>query len=127
MRAILGCGLAAMLMVSAGLSADDKKDEKIDAKKLLGKWEPADNKKDTKLVIEFAKDGKMTISADANGKDIKIDGTYKLDGKKLSIALSFGGQEQKETLTILKLTDDELSTEDSKGKKESMKRIKDKK
>jgi len=127
MRAILASSVTVFFCLAAGVCADDKKDEKIDAKKLLGKWEPADNKKDQKLVIEFAKDGKMTISADAGGKDIKIDGTYKLDGAKLSVALNFGGMEQKETLTILKLTDDEMSTEDSKGKKESMKRIKDKK
>ena len=45
----------------------------------------------------------------------------------MSLALAFGGQEQKETLTVLKLTDEELSTEDSKGKKETLKRVKDKK
>ena len=124
MREILGCTLAVLLMGSAAFSADDKKDEKIDGKKLLGKWEPAEAKKDAKLVIEFAKDGKLTISGDGGGKDIKIDGTYKIDGNKISIALTFGGQEQKETLTVTKLTDDEMSTQDSKGKKESLKRVK---
>src|SRR6185503_7444616 len=100
---------------------------KIDAKKLLGKWQPGEAKKGENVVIEFAKDGKLSISADADGKDIKIPGTYKLESNKLTLALAFGGQEQKETLTVLKLTDEELSTEDSKGKKETLKRVKDKK
>jgi hypothetical protein len=39
MRAILGCGLAVVLAVTAGVSADDKA-EKVDGKKLIGKWEP---------------------------------------------------------------------------------------
>ena len=126
MRAILGCTLAALLIGTATMSADDK-DVKIDVKKLLGKWEPAEAKKDAKIIIEFAKDGKLVISADGGGKDIKIDGTYKINGNKIDLALTFGGQEQKETLTVTKLTDDEMSTEDSKGKKESLKRVKDKK
>src|SRR5436309_3232157 len=112
MRAILGCGVAAVLMISAGLTADDKKDEKIDAKKLVGKWEPGDGKKDAKVTIEFTKDGKLQIVAEFNGKSEKAEGTYKLDGNKLDVTLKLGGQEQKETLTVLKLTDDELTTED---------------
>jgi len=124
MRAILACSLAGLFLLTAGLAADDKKDEKIDAKKLLGKWEPGEKKKDADIVIEFLKDGKVAIIAKGDGKELKIDGTYKLNGNKLDLALSFGGEEQKETLTIHKLTDDELATEDSKGKKETLKRVK---
>jgi uncharacterized protein (TIGR03066 family) len=43
MRAILSCTLA--VLVCCALSADDKKDEKIDAKKLVGKWVPKDKEK----------------------------------------------------------------------------------
>ncbi len=108
MRAILGCGLAAMLVFTAGLSADDKKEEKLDAKKLVGKWEPAE-KKEAGIVIEFVKGGKVAITAKANGMDIKVDGTWKLNGNKLDLALAFGGKEKSETLTVLKLTDEELT------------------
>jgi len=119
--------MVAVLIFSAAIAADDKKDEKIDAKKLIGKWEPSDSKKDLKTVVEFAKEGKLSLSVTVMGKTEKIEGTYKLNGNKMDLALSFGGQEQKETLTILKLTDEEMSTEDSKGKKETFNRIKDKK
>jgi uncharacterized protein (TIGR03066 family) len=127
MRAILSLGLSVLFLLTAGLAADDKKDEKIDAKKLLGKWQPAEAKKAENLIIEFAKDGKLSVSAEAEGKDTRIPGSYKLDGNKLTLALVLGSQEQKETLTVLKLTDEELSTEDSKGKKETLKRVKQKK
>jgi uncharacterized protein (TIGR03066 family) len=124
MRAILGCGLAVLVLFTATVGAEDKKEEKIDAKKLLGKWEPGEAKKGGDVVIEFLKDGKLAITANAAGKEIKIDGTYKVAGNKLELALSFMGMEKSDTATILKLTDDELTTEDAKGKKETLKKVK---
>ena len=124
MRAILGSAMAAILMFTATVGAEDKKEEKIDAKKLLGKWEPSEKKMDAEVTIEFLKDGKLSITANGAGKEFKFDGTYKVNGNKLELALSFGGKEKTETATIVKLTDDELTTEDGKGKKETLKRKK---
>ncbi len=112
MRAILGCGLAVLVLFTAAAGAGDKKEEKIDAKKLIGKWEPSEAKKGADVVIEFQKDGKLSIAANAAGKEFKIDGMYKVDGNKLELKLSFMGQEKSDTATILKLTDDELTTEE---------------
>jgi uncharacterized protein (TIGR03066 family) len=120
MRAILGC--AAVLVLACAAAAQEKKDEKFDAKKLIGKWETGDKK--STVVIEFAAEGKMTLTAGEPGKEIKAEGTYKLDGDKLDVSLKFMGEEQKEKLTIKKLTDTELVTEDSKGKSETLKRKK---
>lgn len=125
MRALMACGVAALLFGTAGF-ADDKKDE-VDLKKLIGKWQPTEKKKDADLTLEFKKDGKLAITAAANGKDFTIDGTYKVTGNKIEVAINFGGQEQKETLTVIKLTDDELTTKDSKGKEETVKKYKEKK
>lgn len=122
MRAILGCGLAAVLIFTAGLSADDKKDEKIDVKKLVGKWELKEAKGDAKRAIEFTKDGKLNIKA---GAEVKYEGTYKLDGNKLSLTVKAGENEIKKMATILKLTDEVLEAEGDDGKK-SFKRIKEK-
>ena len=126
MRALLGCGAAAILVFSAASAADDKKDEPIDLKKILGKWEPSEAKKDFKAMAEFADKGKLSLWITVMEKTDKIEGTYTVDGNKLDLTLSIGGKEQKETLTILKLTDEEMATEDSKGKKETFKRIKGK-
>lgn len=118
MRLILGC--AAMMLVVAAAPAEDKT-EKIDAKKLVGKWEPAGDGKG-KVVIEFAKDGKLHVTE----KDMKHDGTYTVDGNKITVAMTFVGMEQKHTVTVTKLTDAELTTKDEKGKEETLTRIKDK-
>ncbi|MFO0825679.1 MAG: TIGR03066 family protein [Gemmataceae bacterium] len=99
--------------------------EKIDAKKLLGKWEPAVQKKDEpKVVVEYAEKGKLTVHVMIGDKAEKIEGTYKVDGNKIEVKLAFGGKDILETLTVIKLTDDEAVTKDSKGKEETMKKVK---
>jgi uncharacterized protein (TIGR03066 family) len=121
MRALIG---AVVVLALAGFTAagqeKDKDKDKVDIKKLMGKWEP----KEGGITIEFADKGKLILSVDLGGKTEKVEGTYKLDGAKLEVVLSFGGKEMKETLTIKKLTDDELVTTDSKGKDETLKKAK---
>lgn len=66
MRIVLGCALA-VLMAGVGLAAD----EKIDAKKLVGKWEPKDRKEKKEgesVVIEFTKGGKVAVIHSGRGK-----------------------------------------------------------
>jgi uncharacterized protein (TIGR03066 family) len=123
MRTLIG---AVVVLAFAGLTtAQDKKDEKIDAKKLVGKWEPAGGKEP--VVVEFTDKGKLILSVEVGGKTEKVEGTYKLDGNKLKMVLSFGGKDQEETITVSKLTDDELVGKDSKGKEETLKKVKPKK
>lgn len=122
MRAVLGTALAVAVAVAAeGPAADN--DIPIDAKKLAGKWEPKEQKKDQKIVLEFTKDGALTISTTADGKTTTYTGTYKLSGNKLAIAMKIKGEEVKQEVTVLKLTDDELDTEDAKGKKDLLRRV----
>jgi uncharacterized protein (TIGR03066 family) len=113
-----------MVAMSAhnGLSADDK----IDAKKLIGKWEPKEKKEDAKIVIEFLKDGKPAVTVTGAGKDAKLDGTYKLDGSTLTTTLKIGDAERKRTRTITKLTDTEMVSSEEQAKEETLIRIKDK-
>jgi uncharacterized protein (TIGR03066 family) len=117
-------------MAAAGglsVAADDKPVEKIDVTKLIGKWEPKEAK-EPKLVIEFAKGGKLSITVTGKGKDAKLDGTYKIDGNKLVTTVKFGEKERSRTLTVTRLTATEMvSTDDEgKGKEETLIRIKDK-
>jgi len=122
MQKLLGFAAIAVLVVGTGAAADDKKDEKFDAKKLVGKWEPTDAKADLKMVIEFTKEGKLNIAA---GEDVKYTGTYKLDGAKLTFVVKAGENEVTKSITVLKLTDEILEAEGEMGKK-TMKRIKEK-
>jgi uncharacterized protein (TIGR03066 family) len=121
MRTLIG---AVVVLAFCGFAAaqKDKDKDKIDAKKLVGKWEPADAKE--KVVVEFTDKGKVILSVDFNGKSAMIEGTYKLDGNKLEMVMSFAGKDQKETLTVSKLTDDEMVGTDSKGKTETLKKVK---
>jgi uncharacterized protein (TIGR03066 family) len=121
MRALWGSAVV-LALVCAVSTAQDKKDEKYDVKKLIGKWETGDKK--LLVLIEFAAEGKLLLTAGEPGKEIKAEGTYKLQGDKLDVSLKFMGDELKEQLTIKKLTDQELITEDSKGKSETLKRKK---
>ena len=68
MRTIIG---ALVILAFAGFtvaSGQDKEKDKIDVKKLMGKWEP----KEGKVVIEFADKGKLTLSVDADGKSSEV-------------------------------------------------------
>jgi uncharacterized protein (TIGR03066 family) len=130
MRSIPRTALAILILTIAGAPAyaqPKDKDGKIDEKKLIGKWEPPDAPKDIKIVVEFAAKGKVTVSAEVGGKAEKLEGTYKLDGDKLTLNMKSGEKDRKETVTVTKLTDTELVTKDDKGKEETLKRVMEKK
>lgn len=116
MRTLLG--FAVILALACGATAAD---EKIDGAKLVGKWEPVQPKKGEVMVMEFTKDGKITITGE---KDLKIEGTYKLDGNKLALNVKFMDVEIKEVVTLTKLTDTEMEGKDKEGKAESFKKVK---
>ena len=125
MRALFGLG--AVLAVAGWLgAADDKKGEKIDGAKLVGKWEPKDPKKGEEFVMEFTRDGKMVVAGTLDGKPQKLEGTYKFDGARLSFELKAPGETIRETITLLKLTDDELEGREKDGRVEALKRAKPK-
>ena len=73
------------------------------------------------VALEAELEEQEAYECDPDGEGEHFTG---LRGNKISLALSFGGKENKETMTILKLTDDELETEDSMGKKETLVRLK---
>lgn len=118
MRAVLGC--VAVLGLACGAVGQDKKDGKIDPKKLVGRWEPADTKKGPPMVLEFTANNKVTLSVG----EAKAAGTYTLAGDKLEVSMKHGADEIKQTLVVKKLTDDELTTEDERKKTETLKRLK---
>ena len=119
MRTTLGCLLA--LLLGCGLSADDKDPAPIDAKRLVGKWRP----KGRAAVIEFTKDGKLTITED--GQDSTFEWAYKLDGTKLTLTTAVNGAKEILTFTVLNLTDTELVTRNDLGQERTRVRVKDKK
>jgi uncharacterized protein (TIGR03066 family) len=101
--------LVAALAVVCLVGTAARADEKDTAKKLVGKWEVTKAEEGTLptgTTVEFTKDG----------KDMTVEGTYKLDGDKFEIKFKMGDQEHSNTITITKLTDTELHTKDKDGK-----------
>jgi uncharacterized protein (TIGR03066 family) len=120
--------LAALSALLLGLTAaaEDKKDDKIDPAKLVGKWTPKE-KRDNPFVVEFTKDGKAKFTGTVDGKEMKSEGTYKADGNKVRLTMSLGEKVETTVRTVTKLTDDELISRDEKGETDTLVRVKDKK
>jgi uncharacterized protein (TIGR03066 family) len=111
---VLAVGAVLCLFGSAG-----RGDEKADAKLLVGKWEVTKADPGTAppgAVVEFTKDGKVTVTHKQDDKDVSISGTYKLEGKKISFALKVGDEEKTKTITITKLSAKEMTTKDENDK-----------
>jgi uncharacterized protein (TIGR03066 family) len=90
---------------------------------IIGKWEPKDGKQ--KGTVEFTKDNKVLLKIEGpDMKVIEVTGTYKFNGdEKVEVELNFMGEKMKEELKVT-VTKDELTTIDSKDKKEIFKRVK---
>jgi uncharacterized protein (TIGR03066 family) len=117
MRLLGIAGLACfVLALSSAAQAQDKASNKD---KIVGTWESKEG-----VLIDFAKDGKMKVSFKIDDKTIDVEGTYSVDGDKLTVNLKQGDQEKKDTATIKKVDDQELVTVDSKGKEDTLKRKK---
>lgn len=115
---ILALGLTFCLL-GLTVSAEDKKDD--NAKLAVGKWEITKTHEGGPPVgglIEMTKDGKLKVASDGEGKTVVMEGTYKVDGKKLLVTLKFGDKENKIELTIDKLDDTIFNTSSKEGKVE---------
>lgn len=123
MRGLIGA--AAVLALAGAAAGQGKKDDGVDAKKLVGRWESADPAK--AVTLEFAEKDKLTVSVTVAGRTDRLDGSYKLDGNKLDLALRVGGEEKKDTVTLSRLTDDELVGRGLTGGEETFKRVRPKK
>jgi len=100
--------------LTVGVRADDKKEDH--AKLIVGKWEATKVDKDAGLpegaVSEFFKDGKCKVTYKMDGKEMSHDGTYTVEGDKLTINMKgSGSDEQKMVITIKKCSETECTTE----------------
>ena len=84
-------------------------------KKLVGSWIVTKGNAPPNAVLTFSKDGKLVMSVDLQGKELKLEGTYTLKDNAITSKLSFNGKEMVEVHKIKKLTETELHTEDEKG------------
>jgi uncharacterized protein (TIGR03066 family) len=125
MASRLFAGLAVICLLGTAVRADDKKPDY--AKMIIGKWEVTkadDGTLPVGSIVEFTKDGKFISREKLDAKDVTFEGTYKVEGDKFDLDLKAGDQSIKVSITITKLTDDELHTKNDDGKVVEVKRKK---
>ncbi|MBA4189783.1 MAG: hypothetical protein C0467_17500 [Planctomycetaceae bacterium] len=122
MKAVCTAVLGVVLVAFAGTA----KAQDDNAKKLVGVWvvDKASGDLPAGSTVEFTKEGKIAAVIKADGKEIKFEGTYKLDKDKLNVELKVESETIKETVTIKKLTDDVLELEDKDKKVDTFKKKK---
>jgi uncharacterized protein (TIGR03066 family) len=124
MRALSAIVLGAAVLGLAGPAATQEKDDF--AKKIVGRWKVTETKTDAPvgMVVEFTRDGKLTLAATVDGKEHKAEGTYSVEKDKLRYKLRLADQTVEEAETIKKLTDDALELEDKDKKGTTLKKEK---
>ena len=99
--------------------------KKGNADLIVGKWELVKGEEvPAGSVMEFTKDGKMKVTMTMAGKEIAMEGTYKVEGEKLTTSLNVFGKEISDTDTIKTLNETMLILENTKGKVTELKRKK---
>jgi uncharacterized protein (TIGR03066 family) len=108
--------------VVAGVRAAD-----IDKEKLVGSWEVIKADEGAPPVgtaITFTKDGKVKVVHKVKDEERTGEGTFNVKGDKLSVTVKHGDKEDTHTVTITKLSDTEVTGENEKGAKFTLKRKK---
>ena len=125
MRA-LSAGLVALFACTAFAAPVPK--ERADAEKVVGTWKmtlDSQGQTTTNLELEFQQGGAMIIRQALPGGQMSVyEGSYRVIGTELPYEVKRGSFVKKETLTIKKLTADELIVVDPDGLKEEFVRVK---
>jgi uncharacterized protein (TIGR03066 family) len=121
LRLLAGWVLWATLVPAVEAKADISKD------KLAGVWEVVKADQGALPVgstVEFSKDGKAKVTHIRDGKETTVEGSYSLDGEKLTVKLKHDEKEVEHVITVKKLTDTEFVAVNEKSKTAEFKRKK---
>ena len=121
--------LLMVALVASGLVTASAARAKGDAnqEKLVGVWEVVKAEQGALpvgAVVDFSKDGKAKVTAVRDGKESTLEGTFVVEGTKLTVTLKHDEKEVKHAIKIKKLTDTEFVSENEKGKTAEFKRKK---
>jgi len=127
LRLMVAAAVAVAVALNTGVRAEDKQEKKDNAKLLVGTWEVTksfDKGPAVGATVEFTKDGKVKVKAKLDDKDVHREGTYKVDGDKLTLVMKRDDKESKTIISIKKISDKELITENEDKKSVELKRKK---
>lgn len=122
--------LVGLVVLGFGVTASTvqaQKDKDTNSAKLVGKWVIADAKAPQKISLDLMEDGKLHVIVETEAftpgskKVIKkemYDGTFAVEGKKLTLITKAGGQDVKRIFSVKTLTDQMLVIEDERAKME---------
>jgi uncharacterized protein (TIGR03066 family) len=95
------------------------------AKKIVGVWEVSKGGgAPAGAIAEFTKDGKVSVVVKQDGKELKAEGTYKVEKDKLITKITLNGKTAEDTDEIIKLTDDTMEIRDKDKKTTTFKKKK---
>jgi len=105
--------IVAATVLVAGLTCSlQAGEQKADNKTLIvGVWEltkAGDGGPPLGTTLEFTKGGNLKMRGKADGKEFVFEGTYIVEGNKLTHMLKILDRDEKDTTTIKKLTNKEL-------------------
>jgi uncharacterized protein (TIGR03066 family) len=107
---LVGTGVITCVL-AAGIWAADEKDN---AKLVIGKWKVVKASPKTLpvgTVIDMSKDDKVKVIGKRDDKEFIHEGTFKVDGAKITLTVKVAGEEQKHVLTITKINDADMVTD----------------
>jgi uncharacterized protein (TIGR03066 family) len=119
MKPLFAIALGIALFAPAFAAADEPKKDDF-AAKILGKWELTksdDNTAPVGALVTFAKGGKLTVVVTVDGKEMKFEGTWKIEKDQLLTELKVADNAVTDTDTIKKLTDETMEIEGKDKKK----------
>jgi uncharacterized protein (TIGR03066 family) len=130
-----GLALAAAMVALGGASPapgdepkkdkDEPKKEKSAAEKLVGTWEWVKGAMPAGSTLELTRDGKFKLTSKRDGKDVfTASGTYTADAESLKLKGTVEGRDVTTPLTITKLTETELVTQDERRRTDELKKAK---
>ncbi len=116
--------LSALVALTA--SAQDKKPDPLDAKKLSGTWE-AEERNGVRAAVTLMEGGEALFTFTDRGGANLAAGTYRLDGAKLHLKMVIDDvQREYWERTVARLTDTELVLRDANGTERTLTRAKNK-
>ena len=116
----LALSVCFVLGLALAVHAEDKKEFK---EKILGTWVVTEGKNIEGAVITFGKDGKGTVTHKMDGKEVKQDFRYEIDGEKLTVFVKDkDGNEQTRPHKIKSVTDKEMVAEIENGEVAKLKK-----